>query len=145
MQPRGLALATLCLLVVLREGAGALAGDPRLLARLQHLLGVVEQLSRLAPHLDPEDLPAPQDVRSHCERSAFSCFQTVQLKPAGSGGKQKSIQNFAKQLRRKLPGSRAQEEWRTCPSCDSYERKPPQEFLARLKALLQQMLHRRLS
>ncbi|XP_055990524.1 interleukin-21 [Sorex fumeus] len=143
----------LCLVVTMGLGTAAhtagVQGPDRLLIRMRHLLDIVGHLQTLVDKLGPATLPAPRDVKRHCERSAFSCFQKEQLQPVSAGASEKIISLLAKQLRRKLPpgpknAGRRQRHREACPSCDSYERKPPGEFLERLKSLLQKMIHERL-
>ncbi|XP_019484205.1 PREDICTED: interleukin-21 [Hipposideros armiger] len=88
----------LCLMVIF-SGTVAhksrLQGPDRFLIRMHQLIHIVDQLNNYVNYLDPEFLPAPEDVK-------------------------------------------------TCPSCDSYEKKPPKEFLERLKSLIQKMIHQHL-
>uniref|UniRef100_A0A8C9NYF2 Interleukin-21 n=1 Tax=Spermophilus dauricus TaxID=99837 RepID=A0A8C9NYF2_SPEDA len=82
--------------------------------------------------------------QGRCEQSALLCFQKFagQLKPPNTGDNGTRISIFIKNLKRRVPStnaSRKQELIPTCPSCDSYEKKPPKEFLERLKSLLQKV------
>ncbi|XP_076995718.1 interleukin-21, partial [Tamandua tetradactyla] len=75
----------------------------RFMIRMRQLIDIVDQLKHYVHDLDPGYLPAPQDVKRHCDRSAFSCFQSAQLKSANAGDNEKRITTLIKQLKRKLP------------------------------------------
>ncbi|XP_036097870.1 interleukin-21 [Molossus molossus] len=141
----------ICLLLVFSGTVAPRSSLPqqdRLLIRLRQLIDVVEQLGNFVNDLDPELLPAPENVKRHCEQSAFSCFQKAQLKLADAGDNQKTLAVLTRQLTRKLPATeagRTPKQSLTCPSCDSYKKKPPKEFLERLRSLIQKMIHQRLS
>ncbi|XP_004594625.1 interleukin-21 [Ochotona princeps] len=122
-------------------------GQDRYMTRMRQLIDIVDQLKNDVNDLDPDFLPAPHDVQKGCELSALSCFQKAQLKPAKAEDNGKRINLLIKQLRRKPPSTKlkkAQKHRPTCPSCASYEKKKPEEFLERLKSLLQKMIHQHL-
>ncbi|XP_049626840.1 interleukin-21 [Suncus etruscus] len=143
----------LCLLLALlgtQAHVAAILGPDRLLIRMRQLLDITDHLRVLVDKLGPTTLPAPQDVKRHCERSAFSCFQKAPLQPVNAGENEKIISLLTKQLRRKLPpapkhATRRHKHRDACPPCDSYEKTTTKEFLERLKILLQKMIHERLS
>ncbi|XP_051675804.2 interleukin-21 [Oryctolagus cuniculus] len=117
-------------------------GQDRYMIRMHQLLDIVDQLQSDVNDLDPDFLPAPQDVQKGCEQSAFSCFQKAQLKPANAGDNGKRISSLIKQLKRKLPSTKSKKTQKhrpTCPSCYSYEKKNLKEFLERLKSLIQKV------
>ncbi|KAM7140055.1 interleukin-21 isoform 2-T2 [Molossus nigricans] len=129
----------ICLLLVFSGTVAPRSSLPqqdRLLIRLRQLIDVVEQLGNFVNDLDPELLPAPENVKK------------AQLKPADAGDNQKTLAVLTRQLTRKLPATeagRTPKQSLTCPSCDSYKKKPPKEFLERLRSLIQKMIHQRLS
>ncbi|KAF4011863.1 hypothetical protein G4228_004110 [Cervus hanglu yarkandensis] len=86
----------ICLMVIFSGTVAhksSFQGQDRLFIRLRQLIDIVDQLKNYVNDLDPEFLPAPEDVK-------------------------------------------------TCPSCDSYEKKPPKEYLERLKSLIQKVYNK---
>ncbi|ELW62634.1 Ribosome biogenesis protein NSA2 like protein [Tupaia chinensis] len=105
----------------------------RRLIRLRQLLETVDELNNYVNDLDPEFLPAPQDVKKHCELSAFSCFQKAQLKPANTGDNGKKIDDLIKRLKRKLPptnaGKRQKRELEAAPVDSAAVTTPQNEYI----------------
>ncbi|KAI4536115.1 hypothetical protein MG293_013507, partial [Ovis ammon polii] len=134
--PGNMERVVICLMVIFSGTVAhksSFQGQDRLFIRLRQLIDIVDQLKNYV-----------NDLR-HCERSAFSCFQKVQLKSANNGDNEKIINILTKQLKRKLPptnAGRRQKHELTCPSCDSYEKKPPKEYLERLKSLIQKVYNK---
>ncbi|XP_006881189.1 PREDICTED: interleukin-21 [Elephantulus edwardii] len=142
-----------CLIVIFSGAAAHKSSSQeqdRFMIRMRLLLDIVDQLKNYMNYLAPDFFAAPQDIKDHCELSAFSCFQKAELKIINAGDNEKMIQTRIHQLRRKLPPTKEGKKQKhkpelECPACDSYEKKPPKEFLERLKSLLQRIIYQHAS
>ncbi|XP_020863929.1 interleukin-21 [Phascolarctos cinereus] len=130
-----------CLVIIFSGTVAPKHSSPiRRQTRMVQLLQIVQQLKTCMNDTDPALLPTPDNVEKHCEESAIKCFQEAPLTPYDDEEKKMRFDVLIKQLRRKLPWREAKKTKPKCPSCDSFEKKPPQEFLDSLRSLLQKMI-----
>ncbi|XP_074129226.1 interleukin-21 [Sminthopsis crassicaudata] len=131
-----------CLVIIFFGTVAPKQSSPiRRQTRMIQLLQIVEQLKTCVNDTDPVLLSTPENVEKHCEESAFKCFQEAPLKPLNNEEKKMRFDVLIKQLRRKLPWREARKTNPKCPSCDSFKKKPPLEFLGNLRSFLQKMIY----
>ncbi|XP_043825552.1 interleukin-21 [Dromiciops gliroides] len=132
----------ICCLVIIFFGtlaSNSNSSPTRRQSRLVQLLQIVEQLKTCVNDTDTALLLTPENVEKHCSQ-LFKCFQKDPITTLNNEERKGDLIFLIKQLRRKLPWKEAKNTNSTCPSCDSFEEKRPQEFLDSLRSLLQKMI-----